>query len=66
LTELRFEDWGKDSEGWADWYGARLDNASVTVTPTVPAPALTPIGMVVLVGLLSIIIAVSRIRRSEK
>jgi hypothetical protein len=66
LTELRFEDWDKDSESWADWYGARLDNASVTVTPTVPASALTPIGMVVLAGLLSIIIAVSRIRRREK
>jgi hypothetical protein len=69
LRYIYWEDGGKDENRWAGWYGAKLDAASLTtptVTPTtVSAPAITPIGILALVGLLSIF-AVSRIRRREK
>jgi len=63
LRYIYWEDGGKDENWWGHWYGAKLDAASLTTT--VPVPAITPIGILALVGLLSII-AVSRIQRREK
>ena len=40
---VRFEDGGKDSEGWSEWYGARFTDATVSVS-AVPEP-LTMLGM---------------------
>jgi hypothetical protein len=65
LRYIYFEDGGDDWEFWNGHYGPALDAASVTITVPVSVPAMTPIGILALVGLLSII-AVSRIPRREK